>query len=105
MRRIEPLLDRFGEGGGACLPVHPGAEPHEPRRRHLGHAGAQVRHLERHRRTGVDDLGISLAGRFVGEKLHIDRYVLPVVAAVVVISIVSIAFEMRRIKRRATPGS
>ena len=32
-------------------------------------------------------------------------FAMPVVAAVVVISIVSIAFEMRRIKRRATPES
>ena len=49
---------------------------------------------------------IILAGRVVGEKLHIDRYVLPVVGFVVVVSILSILFEVRRNRKRqaATGG-
>jgi membrane-associated protein len=45
-------------------------------------------------------VGILIAGRLVGEKLHIDRYVLPVVWLAVVVSVISVLLEVRRNKRR-----
>jgi membrane-associated protein len=45
-------------------------------------------------------ISILVAGYYAGVKLHIEKYVLPVVAAAVVLSIVSVYFEIRRNRRR-----
>jgi membrane-associated protein len=45
-------------------------------------------------------ISILLAGYYAGEKLHIENYVLPIVAAAVVLSLLSLAFEVRRNRRR-----
>ena len=77
MRRIEPLLDRFGEGWAVLvcrfIPVlrtfiNPA----------VGILGMPARKFAVWNVVGgaVWTIGILLAGRFVGEKLHIDRYVL-----------------------------
>ena len=50
-------------------------------------------------------ISILLAGYYVGEKLHIDRYVLPVVAGVVVLSVLSVLFEIWRNKKRTAASS
>jgi len=102
MGRIEPLLDRFGNGWAVLvcrfIPVlrtfiNPA----------VGILGMPARKFAVWNVVGgtVWTIGILLAGRFVGEKLHVDRYVLPVVAVVVVISVVSVVIELRRHKGRA----
>jgi membrane-associated protein len=104
MGRIKPLLDRFGEGWAVLLCrfvpilrtfINPA----------VGIVGMPARKFAVWNVLGgvVWTIGILLAGRFVGEKLHIDRYVLPVVAVVVLVSIVSVVIEMRRMKRRREP--
>ena len=50
-------------------------------------AGQEVHAVERPRRRRLASGVIVLSGYYVGEKLHIDRYVLPVVAGVVVLSV------------------
>jgi membrane-associated protein len=107
MRRIEPLLDRFGEGWAVFLcrfipilrtfinPV-------------VGILGMSARKFAFWNVLGgiIWTESIILAGRLVGEELHIDRYVLPVVGFVVLVSILSIVFEVRRNrKRQAASGA
>jgi membrane-associated protein len=101
MRRIEPLLVRFGEGWAVFLcrfipilrtfinPV-------------VGILGMPARTFALWNLAGgiVWPISILIAGYYVGEKLHIERYVLPVVAFVVLLSAVSVAFEIWRNKRR-----
>lgn len=101
MHRIEPLLDRFGEGWAVFLcrfipvlrtfinPV-------------VGILGMRARVFAVWNVLGgvVWTVTILLLGRFVGEKLHIDRYVLPVVGFVVIVTVVSVLVEVRRNKRR-----
>src|SRR5450432_3243722 len=101
MHRIEPLLERFGEGWAVFLcrfipvlrtfinPV-------------VGILGMRTRVFAVWNVLGgvVWTVTILLLGRFVGEKLHIDRYVLPVVGFVVIVTVVSVLFEVRRNKRR-----
>ena len=45
-------------------------------------------------------LAIVLAGYYAGLKLHIEKYALPVVGFVVIVSILSMLVELRRNKRR-----
>jgi membrane-associated protein len=101
MHRIEPLLERFGEGWAVFLcrfipvlrtfinPV-------------VGILGMGARKFAVWNVLGgvIWTVSILLAGRFVGEKLHIDRYVLPIVGFVIVVSVLSILREVRRNKRR-----
>jgi membrane-associated protein len=101
MHRIEPLLERFGEGWAVFLcrfipvlrtfinPV-------------VGILGMGARKFAVWNALGgvIWTVSILLAGRFVGEKLHIDRYVLPIVGFVIVVSVLSILREVRRNKRR-----
>jgi len=104
MHRIEPLLERFGEGRAVFLcrfvPVlrtfiNPA----------VGILEMPARKFTLWNVLGglVWTVGILVAGRLVGEKLHIDRYVLPVVGLAVVISVVSVVLEIRRNKRRPAP--
>ena len=99
--RIEPLLDRFGEGWAVFLcrfiPIlrtfmNPAA----------GIVGMPVRKFTVANVLGgvVWTISILVAGYYAGVKLHIEKYVLPVVAAAVVLSIVSVYFEIRRNRRR-----
>jgi membrane-associated protein len=99
--RIEPLLARFGEGWAVFLcrfiPVlrtfmNPVA----------GIIDMPVRKFTIANVTGglLWTVSILLAGYYAGEKLHIERYVLPVVGAAIVLSIASLLFEVRRNRRR-----
>ncbi len=101
MHRIEPLLERFGQGWAVLLcrfiPVlrtfiNPA----------VGILGMSARKFAVWNVLGgvVWTVAILLAGRFVGEKLHIDRYVLPVVGFAVIVSVLSVVIEIRRNKRR-----
>jgi membrane-associated protein len=101
MHRIEPVLERFGEGWAVFLcrfiPVlrtfiNPA----------VGILGMSARKFAVWNVLGgvVWTIAILLAGRFVGEKLHIDRYVLPVVGFAVIVSVLSVLVEIRRNKRR-----
>jgi membrane-associated protein len=101
MHRIEPLLDRFGEGWAVFLcrfvPVlrtfiNPA----------VGILGMPARKFALWNVLGgiVWTVGILVAGRLIGEKLHIDRYVLPVVGLAVVVSVISVVIEIRRNKAR-----
>jgi membrane-associated protein len=101
MHRIEPLVDRFGRGWAVFLcrfvPVlrtfiNPA----------VGILGMSARRFAFWNVLGgiVWTVGILVAGRIIGEKLHIDRYVLPVVGLAVVVSVISVVIEIRRNKRR-----
>jgi membrane-associated protein len=101
MQRIEPLLLRFGEGRAVFLcrfvPVlrtfiNPA----------VGILEMPARIFAVWNVLGgiVWTIGILVAGRLVGEKLHIDRYVLPVVGLAVVVSVISVVLEIRRNRRR-----
>jgi membrane-associated protein len=101
IHRIEPLLERFGEGWAVFLcrfiPVlrtfmNPMA----------GIIDMSVRKFTIANITGglLWTVSILLAGYYAGEKLHIEKYVLPVVAAAVVLSVISLLFEIRRNRRR-----
>jgi membrane-associated protein len=106
--RIEPLLGRFGEGWAVFLcrfiPVlrtfmNPMA----------GIIEMPVRRFVVANVAGglLWTISILLAGYYAGEKLHIEKFVLPIVAAAVVLSLISLAFEMRRNRRRnaASPAA
>lgn len=99
--RIEPLLERFGEGWAVFLCrfipilrtfINPA----------VGIVDMPVRKFTIANVLGgvVWTISILIAGYYAGVKLHIERYVLPVVAAAVVLSIVSVLFEIRRNRRR-----
>jgi membrane-associated protein len=99
--RIEPMLARFGEGWVVFLcrfiPVlrtfmNPVA----------GMAGMPVRKFTIANIAGgiVWPISILVAGYYAGEKLHIEKYVLPIVAFAVVASAVSVWWEVRRNRRR-----
>lgn len=101
IHRIEPLLERFGEGWAVFLcrfiPVlrtfmNPMA----------GIIDMPVRKFTIANIAGglLWTISILLAGYYAGEKLHIEKYVLPVVAAAVVLSVASLIFEIRRNRRR-----
>jgi membrane-associated protein len=101
IHRIEPLYERFGEGWAVLLcrfvPVlrtfiNPAAGILEmpPRKFLVFNAIGGV----------VWPVAILLIGYYAGLKLHIERYVLPIVALVVLASIVSVALELRRNRRR-----
>jgi membrane-associated protein len=101
IRRIEPLYERFGEGWAVLLcrfvPVlrtfiNPAAGILEmpPRKFLVFNVIGGV----------VWPVAILLIGYYAGLKLHIERYVLPIVALVVLASIVSVALELRRNRRR-----
>jgi membrane-associated protein len=101
MQRIEPLLQRFGEGRAVFLcrfvPVlrtfiNPA----------VGILEMPARIFAVWNVLGgiVWTIGILVAGRLIGEKLHIDRYVLPVVGLALVVSVISVVLEIRRNKRR-----
>jgi membrane-associated protein len=102
IRRIEPLFERFGEGWAVLLcrfvPVlrtfiNPAA----------GILEMPARSFAIWNAIGgvIWPVAIVLIGYYAGLKLHIERYVLPVVAVVVIISIVSVALEIRRNRGRA----
>jgi membrane-associated protein len=101
LRRIEPLFERFGEGWVVLLcrfiPVlrafiNPAA----------GMLGMSARRFTLWNVIGgiAWPLAIVLAGYYVGLKLHIEKYALPVVGFVVIVSILSMLVELRRNKRR-----
>jgi membrane-associated protein len=102
MHRIEPLLVRFGDGRAVfvCrfIPVlrtfiNPA----------VGILGMGAKKFAVWNVAGgiVWTVAIVLAGRIVGQKLHIERYVFPAVALVIVLTVVSVSFEVARGKRRA----
>jgi membrane-associated protein len=99
--RIEPLFERFGEGWAVFLCrfipilrtfINPtvGIMNMPARRFFWWNAAGGIVWTET----------VLVAGYYVGEKLHIEKFVLPVVSAVVVISVISVAFEYRRTRRR-----
>lgn len=99
--RIEPLLGRFGEGWAVFLcrfiPVlrtfmNPMAGIIEMPVRRFAIANVAGGLLW--------TISILLAGYYAGQKLHIEKYVLPIVALAVVLSLLSLAFEIRRNRRR-----
>ena len=100
--RIEPLLERFGQEWAVFLcrfipvlrtfmnPVA-GIIDMPKRRFFLANVAGGL----------LWTISILLAGYYVGEKLHIERYVLPIVGLAVVLSVVSLLVEMLRNRRRA----
>lgn len=99
--RIEPLLDRFGEGWAVFLCRF------IPVLRTFMNPVAGILDMPVRKFTLANVLGgivwpisILLAGYYVGQELHIENYVLPIVAFAVVASLLSLAFEMRRNRRR-----
>ena len=101
IHRIEPFFERFGEGWAVFLCrfipilrtfINPA----------VGIFGMSARRFFPWNVAGaiIWTETILIAGYYVGEKLHIEKYVLPVVTAVVVLSLISLAFELRRTKRR-----
>jgi len=99
--RIEPLLDRFGEGWAVFLCRF------IPILRTFMNPVAGIIEMPARKFVIANVLGgivwtvsILLAGYYAGEKLHIERYVLPIVAAAVVLSALSMLFEIRRSRRR-----
>jgi len=47
-------------------------------------------------------VGVTLAGYFLGTHVaHIDRYLLPIVAVIVVVSLIPLAIELLRARRTA----
>jgi len=101
--RIEPLLDRFGEGWAVFLCRF------IPILRTFMNPVAGIIEMPARKFAIANVLGgivwtisILLAGYYAGEKLHIEKYVLPIVGAAVVLSLISLAFEVRRNRRRKT---
>jgi membrane-associated protein len=105
IRRIEPLLVRFGQGWVVliCRFI--------PVLRTFINPAAGI--LEMPTRTftiwnvvgGIAwPVGILLIGYYAGVKLHIEKYALPVVAVLVLASVVSVGLEMRRNKHRNDHG-
>jgi membrane-associated protein len=99
--RIEPLLDRFGEGWAVFLCRF------IPILRTFMNPVAGIIEMPVRRFAVANVLGglvwtvsILIAGYYAGEKLHIEKYVLPIVAAAVVLSVASLLFEVRRNHRR-----
>jgi membrane-associated protein len=99
--RIEPLLQRFGEGWAVFLCRF------IPVLRTFMNPMAGITDMPARKFTIANITGgllwtvsILLAGYYAGEKLHIEKYVLPVVAAAVVLSVASLLFEIRRNRRR-----
>jgi len=99
--RIEPLLDRFGEGWAVFLCRF------IPILRTFMNPVAGIIEMPLRKFVVANVLGgllwtisILLAGYYAGQKLHIENYVLPIVAAAVVLSLGSLAFEVRRNRRR-----
>jgi membrane-associated protein len=101
--RIEPLLDRFGEGWAVFLCRF------IPILRTFMNPVAGIIEMPVRKFTIANILGgivwpvsILIAGYYAGVKLHIEKYVLPVVAAAVVLSVLSVLLEIRRNRRRRT---
>jgi membrane-associated protein len=101
LRRIEPLFERFGEGWVVLLCRF------IPVLRAFINPAAGMLEMPVKRFTlwnvigGVAwPLAIVLAGYYVGLKLHIEKYALPVVGFVVIVSILSMLVELRRNRRR-----
>lgn len=99
--RIEPLLERFGEGWAVFLCRF------IPILRTFMNPMAGITDMPVRKFTIANVLGgvvwpisILLAGYFVGQELHIERYVLPIVGLAVVLSVVSLAIELLRNRRR-----
>jgi membrane-associated protein len=99
--RIEPLLDRFGEGWAVFLCRF------IPILRTFMNPVAGIIDMPGRRFVVANVAGgllwtisILLAGYYAGQKLHIERYVLPIVALAVLLSLASLAFEVRRNRRR-----
>lgn len=101
LRRIEPLFERFGEGRVVLLCRF------IPVLRAFINPAAGMLEMSVKRFTlwnvvgGVAwPLAIVLAGYYAGLKLHIEKYALPVVGFVVIVSVLSMLVELRRNKRR-----
>lgn len=101
MTRIEGLLERFGEGWAVFLCRF------IPILRTFMNPVAGIIEMPVRRFFVANVLGgivwtisVLLAGYYAGEKLHIEKYVLPIVTIVVVLSIISMSFEMFRNRRR-----
>lgn len=53
----------------------------------------------------VWSLGVTLAGYVLGSRIpNVDRYLLPIIAVVVVVSLVPVALELRRSRSRRAPA-
>jgi len=101
IERIEPLFARFGEGWAVLLCRF------IPVLRTFINPAVGVLRMPVRRFTVWNVVGglvwteaIVLAGYYGGEALHIERYVLPVVAVAVLASVASLAFELNRMRRR-----
>jgi membrane-associated protein len=101
IHRIEPLFERFGEGWAVLLCRF------VPVLRTFINPAAGILKMPAAKFAIWNAVGgvlwpvaIVLIGYYAGLKLHIERYVLPIVAIVVVASIVSVALEVRRNKGR-----
>jgi membrane-associated protein len=103
IHRIEPLFERFGEGWAVLLCRF------VPVLRTFINPAAGILEMPARKFALWNAVGgvlwpvtILLIGYYAGLKLHIERYVLPVVAVVVLASIVSVVLEIRRNRGRAT---
>ncbi len=103
--RIEPLFERFGEGWAVFLCRF------VPILRTFINPTVGIMKMPARKFFWWNLAGgivwteiILVAGYYVGEKLHIERYVLPVVTGVVVLSVISVLFEIRRTRRRMAAG-
>ncbi len=101
IHRIEPLFERFGEGWAVLLCRF------VPVLRTFINPAAGILEMPARTFTVWNAVGavlwpvtIVLIGYYAGLKLHIEKYVLPIVAIVVLVSIVSVGLEIRRNKRR-----
>ena len=99
----ERVLDRFGEGWAVFLCRF------IPILRTFMNPVAEIIEMPVRKFTIANILGgivwpvsILIAGYYAGVKLHIEKYVLPVVAAAVVLSVLSVLLEIRRNRRRRT---
>ena len=93
-RRARPL--RRGEGDRAG-PGHPaGAHRAQPAGRHRRRAGAHL-HPGRSPAACTGRSGVTLAGYALGSRIpNVDRYLLPIVAVIVVVSLIPTAGRHRR---------
>ena len=49
-------------------------------------------------------VGVTLAGYFLGEAIDIDRYLLPIVGVIILISLVPVLVEIRRSRKKVPAG-
>ncbi len=95
---------RSGQGDRAG-PIHPGsADRDEPDGRDDADTGRPV-HPVADRRWPIWSLGVTLAGYWLGSKITgIDRYLLPIIAVVVAVSLLPVVLEYRRMRTAGRGG-